>query len=288
MNKRFSTLLAAALVAGGLSANAQAPSIDGSKAKELVSNPARNYMLTTDDFTTNGALSNLNPVLATTEARGEIFVNAITATPTDVNKQLWTIEVKTVSGSNRFVLRNKATGLTLSFNPEYALKANDAGVVPAPDGAPNYANDNAASLKAADGDTEWTWVSAPNAKNQLDETVVLRNAFRSDSTMGILVISGYLYAYKYANDNVPNTTSGLPSGAEILKLQAVEPGSIPMTEADLNVLGETPDKYFTLSTNKSGLIGDVISGVKFQATDGTGAYTGYVTLKELGTKKYFL
>ncbi len=47
MNKRFSTLLAAALVAGGMSANAQ---IGGTVATELTSTPARNYMLTTNQF----------------------------------------------------------------------------------------------------------------------------------------------------------------------------------------------------------------------------------------------
>ena len=42
MNKRFSTLLATVLVAGGLSANAQ---ITGNLPDELVSKPARNYDL---------------------------------------------------------------------------------------------------------------------------------------------------------------------------------------------------------------------------------------------------
>ena len=38
-------------------------------------------------------------------------LSAHTASATDVNNQLWTIEVETVDGSNRFVLKNKATGL---------------------------------------------------------------------------------------------------------------------------------------------------------------------------------
>lgn len=60
MNKRFSTLLAAALVAGGMSANAQ---IEGSVATELTSTPARNYMLATTQLAASG--SNISDVIAT-------------------------------------------------------------------------------------------------------------------------------------------------------------------------------------------------------------------------------
>ena len=54
MNKRFSTLLAAALVAGGLSANAQEASYTASAIsaevgnKIYTSNPVRNYVLGVD------------------------------------------------------------------------------------------------------------------------------------------------------------------------------------------------------------------------------------------------
>ncbi|MEY8488179.1 DUF6383 domain-containing protein [uncultured Parabacteroides sp.] len=251
MNKRFSTLLAAALVAGGLSANAQ---IGGTVATELTSTPARNYMLTTTQFSTG----NINNVIATETTSGTAYAKQVTASSTGVNAQLWTIKVKTVAGSNRFVLVNRENGMTLSFDPKYAIAADASGNVP----APTTADDNAYSLEAASSDTEWTWVSAPNATAELDDVVKLTNAFRTDSTMSIAVASGgYLYAYKYANSTASVT---LASGSQ-LELQAVEPGNVYMTPADLNVLGTT-DKYFTLSTNKTGLVGaDQLIGRKFHA-----------------------
>ncbi len=251
MNKRFSTLLAAALVAGGLSANAQ---IGGTVATELTSTPARNYMLTTTQFSTG----NINNVIATETTSGTAYAKQVTASSTGVNAQLWTIKVKTVAGSNRFVLVNRENGMTLSFDPKYAIAADASGNVP----APTTADDNAYSLEAASSDTEWTWVSAPNATAELDDVVKLTNAFRTDSTMSIAVApGGYLYAYKYANSTA---SVNLASGIQ-LKLQAVEPGSVYMTPADLNVLGTT-DKYFTLSTNKTGLVGaDQLIGRKFHA-----------------------
>ena len=251
MNKRFSTLLAAALVAGGMSANAQ---IEGSVATELTSTPARNYMLATTQLAASG--SNISDVIATEV--GTVYAKKVTASSTDVNNQLWTIKVTTVAGSNRFVLVNKATGMTLSFDPKYAVAADATGSsVPAPSG------NNAYSLELATEDTEWTWVSAPNATSELDDVVALTSAFRTDSTMAVaLDAAGYLYAYKYANDKVP-TVAGQ------LKLQAVEPGTVYMTGNDLNVLGTT-NKYFTLSTNKTGLVGaDQLIGRKFHAVAST-------------------
>ena len=265
MNKRFSTLLATALVAGGLSANAQ---IGGTVATELTSTPARNYMLTTSQFSTG----NIGNVIATETTTGTAYAKQVTASATGVNTQLWTIKVTTVAGSNRFVLVNKENGMTLSFDPKYAIAADASGNVP----APTAADDNAYSLEAAPNDTEWTWVSAPNATAELDDVVKLTSAFRADSTMSIAVATGgYLYAYKYANSTATVT---LTSGTQ-LELQAVEPGSIYMTPADLNVLGIT-DKYFTLSTNKTGLVGaDQLTGRKFHAE--SSATTNAVYLRNL-------
>ena len=207
MNKRFSTLLAGVLVAGGLSANAQ--NIDGSIATELVSSPARNYMLTTTQFTSTPS----GPIGTVLFVDDDNYVQTMTASPTDVNKQLWTIEVKAVSGSNRFVLRNKATGLTLSFDPANAIKADENGDVAAPTSLTAEAAEKASSLTATDSDTEWTWV--PNTVSGLNNVRPLTCAFRTDSTMGLFVArGGYLYAYKYANTKVPQT-SNLPTGASV-------------------------------------------------------------------------
>ena len=277
MNKRFSTLLAGVLLAGGMSANAQT-GITGLAPAEIVSDPVRYYMLTTEAISTN-----IGKVIAT--ENNSMYVKQLSAaTPTDVDNQLWTIEVTAVSGSNRFILTNKATGMTLSFDPKYAIAADENGDVP----APTVADDNAYALDAASEDTEWTWVTAPNATSELRTHMALTCAFRTDSTMSIAVGGGgNLYAYKYANDKVPTNSDFLGSGSKQLTLRAVIPGSIVMTADDLNVLEDaTNGTYFTLSTNKTGLKGDVVTGVKFHAADGTGTYANYVTLKELGTENY--
>ena len=143
MNKRFSTLLAAALVAGGMSANAQ---IGGTVATELTSTPARNYMLTTNQFV-SGTIGKV----ITTEVANP-WAKEVGANATNVDAQLWTIKVTTVAGSNRFVLVNKATGMTLSFDPKYAVAADATG-----SSVPTPSND-AYSLELATEDTEWTWV----------------------------------------------------------------------------------------------------------------------------------
>ena len=269
MNKRFSTLLATALVAGGMSANAQ---VQGSAiSDQIYSVPARNYMLQTSTFSSG----NIQQVISVDEATETAKV--VTASATDVNTQLWTIKVTTVSGSNRFVLVNKASGMTLSFDAKSAIAADASGAVAAP-----AAGSKAFSLVEANNDTEWTWYSAPNATSELTTSKAIVNAFRADSSMAVAVQAGtgLLYAYKYANDNPARL-----SGDVQLGLQAVIPGTVTMTANDLNVLGEGANKYFTLSTNKTGLVdGDILLGRKFHAKPGANSGAVYLqTLKSDGT-----
>ena len=270
MNKRFSTLLATVLVAGGLSANAQ---ITGNLPDELVSKPARNYVLVPTRAFVSG---NLSTVLATeTAATGEVWVKTLTASATDVNNQLWTIEVETVDGSNRFVLKNKATGLTLSYDASKAIAADDNGNLTALPAAA-IAN-KACDLKEASDDTKWTWYSAPNAASATYQAVEeLSCAISKDSTMGLFIYSNYLYAYKYQNDKKPTLSGSFTA----VSLQAVEPGTVEMSADDLNVLGESV-KYFTFSTNKTGLIDEgQLIGRKFHAENSTST-TGAVYLRNL-------
>ena len=268
MNKRFSTLLATVLVAGGMSANAQSPVAGTAITDQIYSTPARNYMLQTSTFSSG----NIAQVISVDDAAENAKV--VTADAANVNAQLWTIKVTTVSGSNRFVLVNKANGTTLSFDPKSAIAADASGNVASP-----AAGSKAFSLVEASNDTEWTWYSAPNATSELTSSKAIVSAFRADSSMAVAVQygTGLLYAYKYANSNPASLAgSDVPLG-----LQAVIPGSITMTATDLNVLGEAPNKYFTLSTNKTGLVGgDQLIGRKFQAVASTST-NGAVWLKNI-------
>ena len=262
MNKRFSTLLATVLVAGGLSANAQTPLTGSAVTTELYSTPARNYMLATQSYTTGNGIANV----VTVNRTGMWLENAASPATTGagLDAQLWTIQVKAVSGSNRYILTNKATGLTLSFDPSKAIAADASGVVTLPTDA--TALENASSLVVADSDTEWNWYTAPNATSELGAPADLQCAFRTDSTMRLFVTSaGRIYAYKYANNNPVTSVPG-----SLISLQAVEPGSVAMSADDLNVLGELPNKYFTFSTNKTGLIDEgQLIGRKFHAENST-------------------
>ncbi len=271
MNKRFSTLLATALVAGGLSANAQTLG-KGTVVKEIPASPVRNYVLMTSQFTKDGGIE--KPISTYLNGENVLLSNAVRKL-TNVNDALWTISFKTVSGSNRFVLTNKATGLTLSIDPANAVAADKDGKVAINTKTPVAAGALDAGIEA----TEWTWVSGPNATPELKNVKALTSAFDNDSTMSLAITSkGVIYAYKYSNAK----KAQLPNGVEQVKIQAVQPGSVNMTAEDLNVLdGGTNGKYFTLSTGKS-LKGDVISGVKFQAVN---AKDKCVTLKKFGTTK---
>ena len=257
MNKRFSTLLAAALVAGGLSANAQTTQYGVSLVSDQIytGTPVRNYVLTTSG--TRSSVISVDGDVAKTQA----------ASLTSVDSQLWTIAVTTVSGSNRFVLTNKATGLTLSFDPKSAVAADATGNVAVPT--------NGMSLESVSTDTEWTWYSAPNATSELQGTKEFTCAFTADSTMALAVNnSNEIFAYKYANNNVPTAVTAL-------KLQVLIPQTQVMTAADLNVLGTGANTYFTLSTSKTGLEGaSALINKKFHAEDNT-ANPGYVWLKNI-------
>ena len=233
MNKRFSTLLAAALVAGGLSANAQtaigsySATAVSAGDKIYTSNPVRNYVLGVDG---------LNEVI--TVENGVAKVVAV-GTSSNVMNDLWTVSVTSVSGSNRFVLTNKVTGETLSYDPKNAVKADANGAVTAPTAG--------TALDAVSADTEWTWYAAADLASGLDTKAAFSCAFKTDSTMSLAkTANGEIYAVKYAN--AKDVTGVTP-----LQLQIGVPGTQKMTADDLNVLEGSARKYFTLSTNKTGL-----------------------------------
>ena len=231
MNKRFSTLLAAALVAGGLSANAQEASYTASAIsaevgnKIYTSNPVRNYVLGVDGL--DNVITVENGVAKVVEV----------GTSSNVMNDLWTVSVTSVSGSNRFVLTNKVTGETLSYDPKNAVKADADGKVTAPT--------TGTALDAVSADTEWTWYAAADLASGLDTKAAFSCAFKTDSTMSLAkTANGEIYAVKYANAKPVS---------EVLELQIGVPGTQTMTADDLNVLEGSVRKYFTLSTNKTGL-----------------------------------
>jgi len=132
MNKRFSTLLAAALVAGGLSFNAAADSylpstVDGGTVKEGVNA----YLKAGSDY-------------LTVDKDGSLKVVSDPLTGANLSSALWTIKAvptTTVTGTTyAYQFTNKGTGQLLSIE----LKSNKAAT----------GKDN---LKIEAGNTNWGW-----------------------------------------------------------------------------------------------------------------------------------
>ena len=132
MNKRFSTLLAAALVAGGLSFNAAADSylpstVDGGTVKEGVNA----YLKAGSDY-------------LTVDKDGSLKVVSGALTGANLSSALWTIKAvptTTVTGTTyAYQFTNKGTGQLLSIE----LKSNKAAT----------GKDN---LKIEAGNTTWGW-----------------------------------------------------------------------------------------------------------------------------------
>ena len=270
MNKKFSTLLTGALLVGSVAANAVVTGINvdvATKIEQLTSG-SRYYVLNTGTkITAPGAATNVLSM-----ANGK--VSSDQSDNTAFNKELWSIKVNAVAGANRFVFTNKAEGMTLSFDPANAIDVSTAALA---------ADGSAEAVKKAsqltDVETEWSWVTTKDAGTELAELKGLAAYFHKDSVMKLYQVAGTVFAVKYANTATPKITN-----ATEVEVQAVKPASITLKENDLNVLTDAKGKYFSLTSNKANLIGDVIKGVKFHATDV--AATGYVVLNQLDTEKY--
>ena len=230
MNKKFSTLVASALLAlGSLSATAAITPANLTQGTDKIEE-GRYYLLKAgSDYLTATAAGDSVKALALVS----------TANLDSINHQLWSFEIKVVSGSNRFVITNKATGQTLSFDSETASKT--AGTM-----------GDAWQLGTS---TEWTWLLNP--ETGVNAAANLTCAFTTDSTLFLMkdVTTNGIYAVKEKNP-----ITGTP-----LTIQAQTAGNYVLTPADLNILGTGANKYFTLTSKKTNLILDAFKDKKYQA-----------------------
>ncbi|WP_308573279.1 DUF6383 domain-containing protein [uncultured Parabacteroides sp.] len=250
MNKRFSTLLTGALLVGSVAANATGINVDVATKIEQLANGSRYYVLSTAKVTTSGAAT----TVVSMDGADAKVITSVNTPLAEINKQLWSIKVNAVAGANRFVFTNKAEGMTLSFDPANAIDIS-AGSIATP------AADNKA-FQMTDVETEWSWVTTKDATSELADAAELAAYFHKDSVMKLyqLTSGGEVFAVKYAN------TAAAPSvtGATEVKVQAVQPGTQVLTAADLNVLGEGANKYFTIDAGQT-LKGNPFAGAKWQA-----------------------
>ena len=170
MNKKFSTLLTGALLVGSVAANAAATGItvDVATKIEQLTNGSRYYVLSTAKVESSGAATTVLSM-----ANGK--VSSAQSDNTAVNKELWSIKVNAVAGANRFVFTNKAEGMTLSFDPANAIDISAGGVT-------TPTTDNKA-FQMTDVETEWSWVTTKDAKDELANVAELAAYFHKDSVM---------------------------------------------------------------------------------------------------------
>ena len=257
MNKKFSTLLTGALLVGSVAANAQWGTVDAVSSIEQLASGSRYYVLNTSTALDGTGKTLLQAAYIESGVAKAGTAPASFTTLEKMNSALWSIKVTSISGSNRFVFTNKAEGMTFSFDPANAIDVS-AGSIAAP------ANTDKA-YQMTDVETQWTWVDNKDDKTNLAKAIELKSAFHEDSTMQLAVnASGEVFAFKYAN----TATAKTPTGATVITVQAVQPGSITLTPADLNVLGD-PTKpetqYFTMSASDKELSGNIFAGAKWQA-----------------------
>ena len=257
MNKKFSTLLTGALLVGSVAANAQWGTVDAVSSIEQLASGSRYYVLNTSTALSGTGKTLVQAAYIESGVAKAGTAAASFATLEKMNSALWSIKVTSISGSNRFVFTNKAEGMTLSFDPANAIDVS-AGSVNAP------ANTDKA-YQMTDVETPWTWVENKDDATGLAAATALKSAFHEDSTMQLAVnTTGEVFAFKYANTAGTKT----PATGTVITVQAVQPGSITLTPADLNVLGD-PTKpetqYFTMSASDKELSGNIFAGAKWQA-----------------------
>ena len=145
MNKKFSTLMASALLATSVGAFAQtySPTALSYASGDTEILAGKYYSLNVDGSGTEVVAINAN-------ADGSLAAKVVTTstlnTLAKVDSALWTVTSKVTNngGVTRFVLTNKATGVTLSFDPKKAAKGAGASLV-------------AGSTELGGVLTEWKW-----------------------------------------------------------------------------------------------------------------------------------
>ena len=271
MNKKFSTLMASALLATSVGAFAQTgyttvPGVFQSTDTEILE----------DKYYVLGVGSGASNVMAVNaQSDGSLVLKSVAVTDlqtlADVDSALWEVTTTMTGdgGGLRFSLRNKATFVTFAFDPENALKGMGATF-----------NPTTSTAKQLGGVMEeWVWYSTrENSGRTFASPQIIQMGFRNEGKDSTLVIkedasSNILYAVK---DVQANATTA--NGA--IQLQILKPGEWTLSAADLNTKGKDDLKYMELSFAED-LEGNLFAE-KWQAqtmTNGTTASGDYVVAR---------
>ena len=240
MNKKFSTLLAGALLvttAGAYAQIAPAPTTNGGFAK-YVSAPAEKIS-NVEKGLVQLAINGGGSVLAMEAQSDGTFklkvVDPSDASTVEVRNTLWTVVASGdgVSGYN-YQLQNLGTGEYLAFNSDEAIAYSDETTPALP-----------SSLKATilgDEVSSWTWLDTPSLKEgnnfEAGDVVALSSVFKSDSVLTLagtttLAADVEVVAVKYSNKNKP-TVNGKFEIANQVKIVPVDPAPFLLGVNDLN------------------------------------------------------
>ncbi len=215
MNKKFSTLLAALLVAGGMSSVSAGIKQPKQDVKKIEAEKA--YQLT--DGTANALI--MEKVSDGSYAAKFVAFNDVP----DLASSLWTVSyTNNAVGGPDFTLVNKATGCPLSVDLS-ALTTT------------------AADVNMGGSVSSWKWLDAVTSESKFAKPKSLYSYFHSDSVVYLAVNGEKIQAAKAHKESISNSTSGL------LKIVPATAAGYTLTAKDLNTkLGTDPEgKSFKLS-----------------------------------------
>jgi len=244
MNKKFSTLLATFLVAGGMSSvsaqGIQQPTLDIAKIEA-----EKAYQLT------DAARS--NALIMEKVSNGSYVAKFVAlASVPNLASSLWTISyTNNAVGGPDFTLVNKATGCPLSVDLS-ALTTT------------------AANVNMGGSVSSWKWLDAVTSSSTFDSVKSLYSYFHSDSVVYLGVNGTAIQAAKVHKDAFPSTG--------LLEIVPASAAGFPLSAKDLNTkLGTDPEgKSFKLSstpelkvgTEGNSTLGNIFTDNTLRAWDG--------------------
>ena len=257
MNKRFSTLLATALVAGSLSAFADDAKIKGPGTGE---NAVKDGELT---YLYAGTADDADVIVL--NAAGELENTKVSGLDnlTKVNNALWKVTViksTSVAGGNTYKFQNKATGKWLSVDLKSNTKADDGTKIATSTG----------NVKVGGANSTWGW----------------------DATKGLYAVVGdTTFCFKTNSDNYQLIAAGkdatLPAASQAVFGYSKLEKELELTAEDFNTL--TKGKlYFKGGKDVSNGNTNVLTANTWKAVNVVGgatpASTGYMNLQTAGGK----
>ena len=268
MNKKFSTLLASALLMSAFSAGAQ--TITGAATEKYEA--GKSYLLG------NGSVYLTVGTVPGSSTYGQLSVGTVADELEDVNAALWTVSITPAAngGAPKFTFVNKATGLPLSVDYKQGAAWQE-------DGTLGTAPVSAATLGGAASE----WYNGVSS-TEISAGSPLMSYFSGDSVV-YFGTDGKLYREVASKVSSHSGVTGAPLAVQPYQVK----GKIALSALDLNTklrtLAASAAKDFNLSFNQDVTAGEdnIFTATSLTAVGTAGekdATPGYVQLKANGKK----